>query len=71
MVIDRLEWRLNEDLLCYLAEQYPGLRPGQYEAGFRLLAHPDLSEAASGAVELLLQGCSEAATNRKEVDAAG
>jgi hypothetical protein len=57
VVIDRLEWRLNQDLLCYLAEQFPGLAPEHLEAGFRLLAHPDLSEEASNAVEVLLAGC--------------
>ena len=57
MVIDRLTWRIHEDLLCWLAGRYPGLTPDQYEAGFRLLAHPDLSEEASNAVEVLLAGC--------------
>ena len=57
MVIDRLEWRLNQDLLCYLAEQYPGLTPERFEAGFRLLADPNLPDELADQVELLLAGC--------------
>jgi len=60
MVIDRLTWRIHEELLCWLAEQYPGLTPDQYEAGFRLLTHPDLSEKGSRSVEVLLEGCAAA-----------
>jgi len=41
-------------------QQYPGLTPDQYEAGFRLLTHPDLSEKGSRSVEVLLEGCAAA-----------
>jgi len=65
MVIDRLTWRIHEDLLCWIAAEYPGLTAEQYEAAFRLLAHPDTSEAASQAVEELLRGCIEAAAREE------
>jgi hypothetical protein len=62
MVITRHDWRINGDLLAWLATSYPGLTAEQYEAGYRLLADPNLSDEAGAAVEVqeLLAGCAAA-----------
>jgi len=56
MVITRLDWRLNGDLLGWLASEYPGLPAAAFEAAYRVLADPDLRDAAGEAVEAH-QGC--------------
>jgi|SRR5215203_4871750 len=57
MVITRHDWRTNGDLLEWLATEYPGLPPEGYEAAYRLLSDPDLSDEVGQATEELLQLC--------------
>jgi hypothetical protein len=45
-----MDWRLNGDLLSWIASEYPGLPLEQFEAAYWLLAHPDLSDADGAAV---------------------
>ena len=59
MVITRLDWRINGDLLQWIGLHYPGLTNEQYEAGYRLLSDPDVSDAEADAVCELLRGCSK------------
>jgi hypothetical protein len=60
VVITRADWRINGDLLSWIATTYPGLTNAQFEAGYRLLAAPGLSDAAAESVEVMLAGCVEA-----------
>jgi hypothetical protein len=38
MTITRHDWRINGDLLEWLATEFPSLSRAQFEAGYRLLA---------------------------------
>jgi hypothetical protein len=66
MVITRSEWRINGDLLEWIATEYPGLTAAQIEAGYRLLADPDITDEVGDAVELLLAGCVVATEGEEE-----
>ena len=65
MVITRHDWRINGNLLEYLALEYPGLSNAQFEAGYRLLAAPDISDVAAEQVAVMLRGCSVAAAREE------
>ncbi len=65
MVIDRYAWRINGDLLEWIATEYPGLSNAQFEAGYRLLADPNVSDAAAEQVVVMLRGCSVAAAREE------
>lgn len=54
MVITRSDWRINGELLQWIATEYPGLPPEAFEAAYRLLSDPDLSEQAGEDVERML-----------------
>jgi hypothetical protein len=54
MVISRIDWKLHGDLLAWIATEYPGLPPEAFEAAYRLLSDPDLSERAGEDVERML-----------------
>jgi hypothetical protein len=45
MVISRTDWRLHGDLLEWLATEFPGLSRAQFEAAYRLLATPNVTDA--------------------------
>jgi hypothetical protein len=64
MAITRADWRINGDLLEWIATEFPGLSNAQFEAGYRLLANPDITDEAAEQVEVMLRGCSEAAKER-------
>ncbi len=49
MVITRYDWRINGDLLSWIAAEFPGLTREEFEAAFRLLADPELSKAGEAA----------------------
>ncbi len=68
MVITRMDWRLSGALLAWLATEFPGLPPQEFEAGYRLLADPNVSDAAAEQVVVMLRGCSEAAAAREEAE---
>ena len=57
MTITRRDWRINGDLLEWLATEFPGLSRAQFEAGYTLLVHPNVSDEAAERVEVLLRGC--------------
>jgi len=65
MVITRHDWRINGNLLEYLALEYPGLSNAQFEAAYRLLADPDISDEAAEQVAVMLRGCSVAAAREE------
>ena len=65
MVITRHDWRINGDLLECLALEYPGLSNAQFEAGYRLLADPAVTDAAAEQVAVMLRGCSVAAAREE------
>jgi hypothetical protein len=65
MVINRTDWRLHGDLLEWIATEYPGLSRAQFEAAYRLLANPNITDEAAEQVEVMLRGCSEAAKERR------
>jgi len=48
MMITRLDWRLNGDLLGWLASEYPGLPAAAFGAAYRVLADPDLRDQVEG-----------------------
>ena len=50
MVITRLDWQLNGDLFAWLASENPGLPAAAFEAAYRVLADPDLRDAAGEGV---------------------
>jgi hypothetical protein len=52
-------------LLEWIATTFPGLSRAQFEAGYRLLANPDITDEAAEQVEVMLRGCSEAAKERR------
>ena len=56
MVITRHDWRVNGDLLEWIATEFPGLSNAQFEAGYRLLANPDINPDEAEPVEMLLRG---------------
>ncbi len=66
MVVTRYAWRVHGDLLEWIAAEYPGLTAAQFEAGYRLLADPNVTDEVGDKVELLLRGCTEAAAAREE-----
>jgi hypothetical protein len=66
VVIDRYAWHVHGDLLQWLATEFPGLSNAQFEAGYRLLADPNVSDAAAEQVEVMLAGCVVAAAAREE-----
>ncbi len=57
MTITRHDWRINGDLLEWLATEFPGLGRAQFEAGYRLLADPGISDQAAEQVVVMLRGC--------------
>jgi hypothetical protein len=61
MTITRHDWRINGDLLEWIATEFPGLGQAQFEAGFRLLASPDITDEAAEQVVVMLRGCTDAA----------
>jgi len=61
MTITRHDWRINGDLLEWIATEFPGLSNPQFEAGFKLLEDPNITDQAAEQVELLLRGCAEVA----------
>jgi hypothetical protein len=61
MTITRADWRRDGDLIAWVVREFPGLSNAQVEAGYRLLADPDITDEAAEQVELLLRGCTEAA----------
>jgi len=65
MTITRRDWRINGDLLEWIATTFPGLTNAQFEAGFRLLANPNISDVEAERAEVLLRGCI-GATGREE-----
>ncbi len=73
MVIDRHAWRVHGDLLEWLATGFPGLSNAQFEAGYRLLADPDISDVAAEqvAVELRPQTAATLAWKRGAIDCYG
>jgi hypothetical protein len=52
-------------LLEWIATTFPGLSRAQFEAGYRLLANPDITDEAAEQVEVMLRGRSEAAKERR------
>jgi hypothetical protein len=62
MVITSRDWRINGALLQWLAESHPGLPAAAFEAAYRLLSDPDVTEEEAAAVEVLLSGCQDAAS---------
>jgi hypothetical protein len=62
MVITRSDWRINGELLQWIACEYPGLPPEAFEAAYRLLSDPDLSERAGADVERMLWAVQDAAS---------
>ena len=69
MVVTTDDWTRHGDLLAWIATEYPGLPPEGYEAAYRLLASPDVSDEAGRAVEELLRLCSDghhASVEKKE-----
>ncbi len=71
MVIDRYAWHVHGDLLQWLATEFPGLSNAQFEAGYRLLAAPDISDVAAEQVAVMLRGCSVAAAREEEQSQSG
>jgi hypothetical protein len=65
MVVNRTDWRLHGDLLEWIATTFPGLTNAQFEAGYRLLANPNISDGEARRVEMLMRGCI-GATDREE-----
>jgi len=57
MSITRHDWRVNGDLLAWIATEFPGLSRPQFEAAYRLLANPNVTDEAAERVEVLLRGC--------------
>jgi hypothetical protein len=57
MTITRHDWRINGDLLEWLATEFPGLSKAEFEAGYRLLASPDITDEAAELVAVMLRGC--------------
>lgn len=56
MVITRDDWTRHGDLLSWIALEFPGLNREHFEAGFRLLSPPDLSDEAAEDVLVMLRG---------------
>jgi hypothetical protein len=71
MTITRHDWRLHGDLLEWLATEFPGLSNPQFEAGYRLLASPDITDEAAELVVVMLRGCAEAAAKAGARNRAG
>lgn len=67
MTITRRDWRINGDLLEWIATTFPGLTNTQFEAGYALLADADDTVEVVGLVEVLLAGC-VGANGGEEVD---
>jgi hypothetical protein len=67
VVITRLDWRINGDLLQWICLRYPGLTDAQYEAGYRLLADPDVTDVQADAVCELLRGCCQNAARSARI----
>ena len=65
MTITRLDWRVNGDLLEWIAATFPGLANAQFEAGYRLLANPNVTDAAAERVVVMLRGCAEAGAGNR------
>jgi hypothetical protein len=65
MTITRHDWRINGDLLEWIGTEYPGLSRAQFEAAYRLLTQPDVTDEEAERVEVLLRGCIRA-TDREE-----
>jgi hypothetical protein len=61
VAITRRDWRINGDLLEWIATEYPDLSNPQVEAGYRLLASPDITDGAADQVVVMLRGCAEVA----------
>ena len=57
MVITRADWRTNGDLLAWIATEYPGLCPQEFEVAYGMLADPDMTDDQAEAVCELLRGC--------------
>jgi hypothetical protein len=47
VAITRMDWRLHGDLLEWIATTFPGLSNAQFEAGYRLLANPSVTDEAA------------------------
>jgi hypothetical protein len=71
MAITRHDWRIHGDLLEWIATEYPGLSRAQFEAAYRLLANPDITDEAAEQVVVMLRGCSEVAAKAGAGDRAG
>jgi hypothetical protein len=59
MVITRSDWRRDGDLLQWIALEFPGLTREQFEAAYRLLAVPDLSDEEAEPILFLMRGCQQ------------
>ena len=57
VTITRMDWRLHGDLLEWIATEYPGLGRAQFEAAYRLLTQPGVTDEEAERVEVLLRGC--------------
>jgi hypothetical protein len=66
MTITRRDWRLHGDLLEWIATTFPGLTNAQFEAAYRLLANPNVTDEAAERVEVLLRGCIGATDGEEE-----
>jgi len=66
MTITRRDWRINGDLLEWIATEFPGLSNAQFEAGYRLLASPDITDEAAEQVAVMLRGCIGATDGEEE-----
>ena len=71
MTITRLAWRVHGDLLEWIATEFSGLSNAQFEAGYRLLASPDISDEAADQVMVMLRGCTDAAAKAGSGNGAG
>ena len=71
MAITRHDWRINGDLLEWIATEFPGLSNAQFEACYRLLASTDITDEVAEQVELLLRGCAEVAAKAGAGNRAG